>query len=793
MTGHTSPKVVDNWMEAPEAISREDQKPLGARSVTTAWAKQSKNGFIIRLRRKLNKTRDAVAEVHLLHNRSTQHKPRQNRVEFVENYLMAFPPPKEHLHSELDSLSFKELEANSDYPPSELPGSRPNSPSELSANTEENSPSFSTHLSSLPLQRGYGTIDERLEAASPYTVSLSQPLSSLLENAPQYSDGVSPVASAHVTSDGPPSESEAGNVRPQTDEDTEAREDQGYMHSSEPQVGDGASSIAIQSRSAADEERPKAQATVDFTRMTQGLVDEDPSCEIGGRTTLVRGLSVTRTKRYETSTDAEPESPSREVAPNRTQDDTQDTSAAPLLPVKDDSGSAHLTVRSPDDFTILGHKPQYLTKDASIEHLWTALLQGQVLILGLENPLVYEAKHQLALSRRVQHQDVGLLRALDDTRENAETTLGRTHPLVGTFNSNLDLLRTAIMEEADGEKGALDLGKNKSLASPREHFSTNSPLEEDIPRPLFHANPLRQKSSSLEAQSSNRVENPQSSAPDRNVDDLDKPNKNPEEDDKNGVSEANLVESPEQDLQANTPSAASEPLDVENSENAAAKSEKTPELPSATNPRGPDNTIATLHDDQSDLNGLVIEKRRSLLGTIEESPGEADELTDSPQVAGISNKPRESLDIFNTINHRTRYASLSRGMNGRHRYLKMRPRTEFQESRGPQYSMLRPPNTKMDGPAIDSKIRLRTEQVNKVYTPSSESVPQKIEDWFNTSRPPHQIRDHRIATLRVSVAASVRVLLNALFWLLRSFGPEAVVPDGKVRVRWTCVSHMPLC
>ena len=79
---------VENLMRHSDPARKQAKpRPSEFHAITNAWAKQSKEGFVIRLRRKLNKTRDAVAEIHLFQHRATQSKSVQNHVKRVQDRM----------------------------------------------------------------------------------------------------------------------------------------------------------------------------------------------------------------------------------------------------------------------------------------------------------------------------------------------------------------------------------------------------------------------------------------------------------------------------------------------------------------------------------------------------------------------------------------------------------------------------------------------------------------------------------------------------------------------------------
>ena len=68
----------------------------------------------------------------------------------------------------------------------------------------------------------------------------------------------------------------------------------------------------------------------------------------------------------------------------------------------------------------------------------------------------------------------------------------------------------------------------------------------------------------------------------------------------------------------------------------------------------------------------------------------------------------------------------------------------------------------------------------------SSPPPPNMDGFWNTWRPPHKPKSNAIVLGSFAFDAAVKMAMNGLAWLQRSYGPEQPVEPGKVRVRWTC-------
>lgn len=174
----------------------------------------------------------------------------------------------------------------------------------------------------------------------------------------------------------------------------------------------------------------------------------------GSSMPLLGGLKVAETARYETETDAEPPSPSE----RRSRAAVRGKKALVSSSARQKKGGAKAKLpRSPIDTLLIEESPDHepcstvlverqptLPKrtpaSAGIEELWAALLRSQARLVGPEHPLTYQAKSDLARSRAQQHPArgaVSTLAALHESNTLAAQLLGQKHPLVAAFSADL--------------------------------------------------------------------------------------------------------------------------------------------------------------------------------------------------------------------------------------------------------------------------------------------------------------------------------------------------------------------
>ena len=540
-------------------------------------------------------------------------------------------------------------------------------------------------------------------------------------------------------------------------------------------------------------ERQETEAHPIATSVSEAWTEGESRNETGKTTALGRGLSISRTVRYETSTDAEPESPgSVHSVPDAGLDSSQGPVDALDPPQEDEDEGMNQDLQNQDELSI-PKNPKPLTDDASIEELWKALLQEQIRLLGPENPLVYESRHQLALSWRAHHQDMNLTRALKDTLENAEITLGRTHPLVQAFNANFHLLCTAIAKEISHEKPAPVSSKLKSpakLAGESPVISRSSPQDDILRAPA----PLSPKEKSIPSETNLKAEpgNMQSSRIEHNGNEPECQSQSTEQA-KAGASDTDTKEVFDSTQNGSVCEAAG-PSDLRPSKQVAMTSQnKVLDILHRESQTYANTAFTVPLCEPNGMRDSVSEKRNSVLGTIEESPRENEE---GPPLSSASNPDNDTETLpetFETPSFRTRQNNFQGHTNDRSLHPQRHARFDAPMNPDLPDSKPQPPAiTTHDGIAY-SNFHLGGKTINTPSTPSSFPVTQKIEDWLSSLSPPHESYNTYITALRLAIVGFARMVFNVLFWLLRNASSETTVSNGKVRVRWKCVSHTFLC
>ena len=193
-----------------------------------------------------------------------------------------------------------------------------------------------------------------------------------------------------------------------------------------------------------------------------------------GRSVL-KGLKVTRTTRYETETDVEPPSPSehrskqslsgKKPIVNSKRKKTSITGRSPKVPSRSsssvgDSSKSHresLVERQPT-------LPKRTPATAGIQEVWSALLRSQAKLIGPEHQLTYQAKFDLARSRANPKatRKESRLAALRMSKTLAVQLLGTAHPLVAAFSADLATLEGLLScaESEDESDSNIEFASN---------------------------------------------------------------------------------------------------------------------------------------------------------------------------------------------------------------------------------------------------------------------------------------------------------------------------------------------
>ena len=523
----------------------ESSKPLakGAAKVK-AWARQSKRGIDIRLRRKLDDKHDEVTDIHLIPDFKPPIDPGYLELE-AKPWLM-HATGGELAGSEVfempDNSKIQELSSQEQPPSPRWPPSRTSTGSSIAETLPMYEPAFDSAWPESGAELSGSTHDEpgnSVESSGLHTRSTSEssilhtPRQSIttvdfssLGRTGQEPDRTDDDSASHATRDETEpmvSIEDAGSP----DEDKANRE----IREREPLVVD-ARVQALEASLSETQERLKQerQAKLEFERLLTSLrtqstheADEDPNAEIETRSApLLAGLQVSNARSYETETDVEPVSPveRRTTRPGLrskkfgTQSKRRKTNPLAKSTYQKSPGSPTeaKTERATEDANLLRRLtvPKRVSVKDDPEEIWSTLLRAQAKILGPEHPLTYQAKASLALSRMNDHLDCPdqVLLALRQSKVLASQTLGLVHPLVATFSANLEILERLTDKTSPGNSRVLDAQSMQPDEPPEQQPIILDPVSSSSPSSEMTA-PLRAATTAQMMDGAARVSKPE--------------------------------------------------------------------------------------------------------------------------------------------------------------------------------------------------------------------------------------------------------------------------------------------
>ncbi|KXT10453.1 hypothetical protein AC579_7893 [Pseudocercospora musae] len=178
--------------------------------------------------------------------------------------------------------------------------------------------------------------------------------------------------------------------------------------------------------------------------------------------------NVAKTCTYETETDADPPSPTGAVGrtPSPPSPHKSRTTATTRNEMKSKATQHETKVTALQRRATV---PKRATIADDPEAAWKVALQGQEKLIGGEHPLTWKAKYALAESRKNQHKNCpsDLLDSLRESEQLSINILGSVHPDVAAFSANLKTLATLIVSIEDDT-----VGSNQRIGDPE--VSTNS-------------------------------------------------------------------------------------------------------------------------------------------------------------------------------------------------------------------------------------------------------------------------------------------------------------------------------
>ncbi|KAK4545580.1 hypothetical protein LTR36_002930 [Oleoguttula mirabilis] len=443
-----SPKLLRELRRQYDPSPRDEPSHALAKGAAKikAWARQSKVGIDIRLRRKINAEHDEVTDICLVPDP-------------VPSYDLKLP-----LMAELPGALNEISELPDSSLPQELPTAitREPSRSSISKSNAEPLPLYE------PPSNDRFTNDTRIRLSEPaergdqYALHRRSSSDSSIVPTPKRglsldrgnqrhgsglaSGGTEEKASLELTQEDAPAVLEARAVKANIDQ---ANEKLDYE------------------RRTRERFEGLLQDVRDEVVKQRGEVRSDEAT--GTKKQLLGGLKVADTVRYETETDGEPPSPSE----RRNRPAARDKKAVVYSPAKRRKGGAIAKPpKSPSDGPlgdgVRRHdakptglverqptQPKRTPASAGIEELWAALLRSQATLIGPEHPLTYQARSDLARGRAERHSpDMHCsLVSLHQSHTLAAQLLGDGHPLVAAFSANLTTLGGLLGNSPAGKVG----------------------------------------------------------------------------------------------------------------------------------------------------------------------------------------------------------------------------------------------------------------------------------------------------------------------------------------------------
>ncbi|KAI9699233.1 MAG: hypothetical protein M1820_007205 [Bogoriella megaspora] len=726
---NVSSRLLDSWVRPPAESKRRENRgtPTSAPDVK-AFAKPSKGGFILRLRRKLNRTRDAVADVHLLPDRLTKDKTARSRGENKEekrtgegrrqDQSQIFPR-----QPELDGQDVKELGAQpptyelsydaiprAELPTRSQPSQAPSLDSTVSPRawgSERSLTMFST--STLVADDGESRQTQTTNSATQSPLSNRRSTLESIEDSTHTStdtggDQFQSHLDSHV-SNSLESSSVLGHSTVQSERllSSPHAKRENYLLPSD---------TALPESSHAAGQHSRTEVTLHDGQELESSEEQEKGKQkdgVGIQTTVARELSISKTRRYETNTDEDPESPvSGNESPTLPHSPARrDFSAPPSKPASDRSTST-----SPDDSPVTESRrlSNGLDSDARVEELWATLLKAQAYLLSQEHPSVFEARHQLALSRLIKHRDVKLITALEKTEEEVIHTLGQVHPHVRAYVADLSMLRKWI-SRGPGED--VEDSRHCEPASPAPAVSSSRGVNTDI------AGNTNQPVSTTSLPFSNCGPGVAMSEPAQ----LENLGSRPQRDQDQAYAGANDASNLSESESANNQSDQNVgPSNFAGGNMASERDAGGAAPPPRVGRNGPKNRVSFAEAE--------INRRQPPTESIPVT-----EALDEGQLA-IANSKAEITKINTNI-------------------------SAFELDAGPPVTPLR-----------------------AAITPGA--GPHRVESWLHTQRTPPQDRNSGTHALKMTLVALSKAAIDTIFWLQGCIGMEPPLLPGLVRVRWTC-------
>ena len=440
---YLSPKLLRELRRQYDpSIADEPSGPLakGAARIK-AWARQSKQGIQIRLRRKLNAEHDEVTDIHLVPDATASgYEARDDKLPLIaelsgmDNEINELPDTTSTIRQELEASQVQSRTSTGSSVGEPLPRYEP----------RRGRPTGSVEPSMSDTERTQSP--ERLShhLSSPQSSTIAIPTSGFA-----YDDFHAP-----------------GFIGNPPRADSDDKDVQCFEEPARASIAQSLRENLNQAKRQLDEERQVSERLQDIISALQqqhpsqqgDSAKEPPHQNPSNRAkTALERLKVAETTTYETETDVDLPSPiqrrSKKIAviPRRKK---STTIAKPTNPgtlrfraSSDNEGETGSLLRKQT-------LPKRLPANANAEDIWASLLRIQSKILGPEHPLTYQAKSDLARSRQNGHvRGSEDLVTLKTSQTLAMDTLGVVHPWVAAFTENLNTLEWLTRSESGTDVG----------------------------------------------------------------------------------------------------------------------------------------------------------------------------------------------------------------------------------------------------------------------------------------------------------------------------------------------------
>ena len=471
------------------SLKDESRHPLAKGAAKfKAWARQSKLGIDIRLRRKINAEHDEVTDIHLVPDSNTSALVSDPYVHSEKPPWVAELPARNEVNEMPDNAVLPELTAIPQY---ELSGS--------SIGTREQLPRYEPREDTTvpaPQQSGHEISRQRPASRSSMMATPQEGLSvhhpDEIEGLPVHQPDETARLSDHQPDEtvrlsdhqsdetaGPPVH-QPDETRPEETVDSREHQTAPTRDSEEQQRVQGLQLDLAEANRRLEEEQHSRER---FEALLLDVRDELSKQRKGEESSvlnksILRGLKVADSARYETETDMEPPSPSDRKAKSavrgkRALVTPRNKKNAGKLKVPSMPSSSHAATH--EDPGVVSNAllerqstaPKRTPASAGSEEVWAALLNAQAKIVGPEHPLTYQARTDLARSRASKHQlsGDGALSALRDSRDLAAQILGEVHPLVAVFSEDLKTLSSLTGSALEKEQSSPTASGSSPLSS----------------------------------------------------------------------------------------------------------------------------------------------------------------------------------------------------------------------------------------------------------------------------------------------------------------------------------------